>query len=173
MSDQPKDVCEKSTFQRVFMTHSEELRNFLYYRCGQMQQAEDLVQECFVRLWKNCAKVTIEKAKGFLFTAGNNLFLNEIKHQKVVLQYHQQVRMPDRDKADPQKLLEYEEFRTHLKEAIEDLQEGQRTVFLMNRSDGKTYKEIAELLGLSVKAVEKRMHGALVHLRKSVKINRK
>ncbi|MEL7378209.1 MAG: sigma factor-like helix-turn-helix DNA-binding protein, partial [Bacteroidota bacterium] len=56
---------------------------------------------------------------------------------------------------------------------IEDLPEGQRTVFLMNRSDGKTYKEIAELLGLSVKAVEKRMHGALVHLRKSVKINRK
>ncbi|MEM8585932.1 MAG: sigma-70 family RNA polymerase sigma factor [Bacteroidota bacterium] len=170
MDDQLDDVCKKSVFQRIFMTHSEDLRNFLYYRCGQMQQAEDFVQECFVRLWKNCAKVPFGKAKGFLFTVGNNLFLNEVKHQKVVLQYRQQQSAVDRDGQDPQKLLEYEEFRSRLKKAIEDLPEGQRTVFLMNRSDGKTYKEIAQILGLSVKAVEKRMHGALLHLRKSVKI---
>ena len=51
-------------------------------------------------------------------------------------------------------------------DAIADLPENQRIVFLMNRLDKKTYKEIAELLDISVKAVEKRMHKALKELRK-------
>ncbi|MEM6396944.1 MAG: RNA polymerase sigma-70 factor [Bacteroidota bacterium] len=169
MKDQLDDVCNKSTFRQVFMAHAEELRNFLYYRCGQLQQAEDLVQECFVRLWKNCAKVPVEKAKGFLFTAGNNLFLNQVKHQKVVLQYRQTQRPDNSNRADPQKLLEYEEFRDRLREAVENMPENQRAVFLMNRIDGMTYKEIAQNLDIGVKAVEKRMHRALIHLRKSLK----
>ena len=49
--------------------------------------------------------------------------------------------------------------------AISDLPEGQREVFLLNRIDKKTYKEIAEMLDISVKAVEKRMNLALQDLR--------
>ncbi|MEM9931888.1 MAG: sigma-70 family RNA polymerase sigma factor [Bacteroidota bacterium] len=168
MRKEEKDVCNKSTFREVFMAHSEELRDFLYYRCGQLQQAEDHLQECFVRLWNNCAKVPFAKAKGFLFTVGNNLFLNEVKHRKVVLRYRQQVRPQEKDDADPQQLLEYQEFKARLKEAVEDLPEGQRTVFLLNRTNEKTYKEIAEMLEISVKAVEKRMHKALLQLRNTL-----
>ena len=58
-----------------------------------------------------------------------------------------------------------EEFKTKLQNAIAALTEGQREVFLMNRIDGKKYKEIAEILNLSQKAVEKRMSGALKALR--------
>ena len=53
--------------------------------------------------------------------------------------------------------------------AIASLPEGQREVFLLNRMDQMTYKEIAEFLGVSQKAVEKRMHKALVKLRKTIK----
>lgn len=159
------NVCEEPTFQKVFVEHSEGLRNFLYYRCGNLSQAEDWVQESFVRLWNNCAKVPLQKAKGFLFTVGNNLFLNETKHQKVVLQFQQTQTASDRETVDPQLLLEGKEIRERLEAAIGQLTEGQRTVFLLNRTENKTYKEIAELLGISVKAVEKRMHKALVRLR--------
>ncbi|MEO1255390.1 MAG: sigma-70 family RNA polymerase sigma factor, partial [Bacteroidota bacterium] len=54
-----------------------------------------------------------------------------------------------------------------LTEAINELPDGQREVFLLNRVEGKTYAEIAEMIGVSVKAIEKRMHHALVHLRKT------
>ena len=47
--------------------------------------------------------------------------------------------------------------------------EKQRTVFLMNRIDELKYKEIADQLGLSVKAIEKRMSLALEHLRTQLK----
>jgi RNA polymerase sigma-70 factor (ECF subfamily) len=48
------------------------------------------------------------------------------------------------------------------------LPEKQRLVFLLSRIEKMTYKEIAELLDISVKAVEKRMHKALVSLRESI-----
>ena len=62
--------------------------------------------------------------------------------------------------------LETKEFQQKLEQALAALPENQRVVFLMNRIEKMTYAEIAEQLELSVKAVEKRMHGALVELRK-------
>jgi len=55
-----------------------------------------------------------------------------------------------------------------LKSAIAELPDRQREVFLLSRIDKKTYKEIAELSGVSVKAIEKLMHKALVVLRKKI-----
>ena len=55
-----------------------------------------------------------------------------------------------------------------LKSAIADLPEKQREVFLLSRIDKKKYSEISEIVGISVKAVEKRMSQALVVLRKKI-----
>ena len=65
-------------------------------------------------------------------------------------------------------ILEEEQFKTKLQHAIDKLTEGQRTCFLLHRIDGKKYSEIAEILNISVKAVEKRMHLALLELRKDI-----
>ncbi|GAB5524599.1 MAG: hypothetical protein Roseis2KO_24710 [Roseivirga sp.] len=65
--------------------------------------------------------------------------------------------------------MEYNEFESTITQAIDQLPEGQREVFLLNRIEKKTYVEIAEMLEVSVKAVEKRMHKALVKLRKVCK----
>ncbi len=160
-----KGVCKEEVYKSTYFEHSEYLRNFLFYKSGDMSLSEDLVQEAFVKLWENCAKVTFEKAKSYLFTVGNNLFLNTISHQKVKLKFEHNV---DKNKFenDPQYILEEKEFKLKLETAIADLPEGQRVVFLMNRIDKKKYREIAEELDLSVKAVEKRMHLALAALRK-------
>ena len=161
----PNNVCQEKIFKSIFMAQAEGLRNFLAYRTKSVQQAEDLVQDAFGKLWENCAKVTFDKAKSYLFTVANNLFLNQVEHQKVVLKFEKKGHSQRSDET-PQYLLEEEEFRQRLAGAINDLPAGQRTVFLMNRIDKKTYREIAEVLGISVKAVEKRMHSALASLRK-------
>ncbi|MDG2450070.1 MAG: sigma-70 family RNA polymerase sigma factor, partial [Saprospiraceae bacterium] len=95
----------------------------------------------------------------------NNLFLNQIQHQKVVLKFESRGHS-ERNDETPQFILEESEFKKKLEGAISSLPEDQRTVFLMNRIDKKKYREIAEIVGISVKAVEKRMHKALTHLRK-------
>ncbi|MEL7065131.1 MAG: RNA polymerase sigma factor, partial [Bacteroidota bacterium] len=80
-------VCEEAQFDQVFSLHAEVLRNFCYYKCKDLDQAEDYVQEAFLRLWKNCAKVPFGKAKSFLFKVAQNLFLHQVEHQKVVQKY--------------------------------------------------------------------------------------
>ncbi|WP_299104584.1 sigma-70 family RNA polymerase sigma factor [uncultured Tenacibaculum sp.] len=161
------NVCNPKVFEDVFKKNAESLRNFMYYKCGNMDQAEDFVQESFVKLWDNCSKVIEEKAKSFLFTVANNLFLNNVAHKKVVLK-HQKIIKPSITNESPEFILEEKEFLVKLEKAIQDLPEKQREVFLLNRIDKKKYKEIAELLGISTKAVEKRMSQALKTLREKI-----
>ena len=167
MSQEEQSVCEKPVFNQLFDLYSESLRNYLFYQCGDMQQAEDLTQEAFIKLWNNCKKVLFAKARGFLFTVAKNAFYNEYEHQKVVLKYAKQ-KPKEVQHETPEFQLEEKEFMDRLQKAIADLPPGQREVFLLNRLEKMSYREIAESLGVSQKAVEKRMHKALVKLRKTV-----
>ncbi|MBT8259994.1 MAG: RNA polymerase sigma factor [Bacteroidia bacterium] len=167
MNKNTKSVCEQKTYEFLFDTYSKALYSFIYYKCGDVHQAEDVVQEAFIKLWNNCSKVAFEKAKSFLFTVARNLFLNDVAHKKIVLQ-HQLDFTPKVSNETPQFLLEEQEFMLKLKSAIADLPEKQREVFLLSRIDKKKYSEISEIVGISVKAVEKRMSQALVVLRKKI-----
>jgi RNA polymerase sigma-70 factor (ECF subfamily) len=84
---------------------------------------------------------------------------------------HQKQPGSSSDNENPQFLLEEEEFMRQLKSAINKLPADQREVFLMNRIDKKTYKQIAELLSVSDKTVEKRMQKALISLKNSLKMS--
>ena len=161
-------TCNEIIFSNFFIKNVKSLRNFLFYKYGNKDQAEDLAQEAFIKLWQNCAAVPIEKAKSYLYTIANNSSLNEIKHQKVVLQYENNFTGLNKTNENPEFILEEKQFKDKLLKAIEDLNETQKIAFLMHRIDGKKYSEIAEELNISVKAVEKRIHLALVELRKTI-----
>ncbi len=165
--EKKESICDQKVFEKIYNSHSESLRNFIYYKCGDIDKAEDFVQEAFIKLWKNCTKVLVEKAKSFLFTVTNNLFLNDYAHKKVILK-HQQEKRTHQTNENPEFLLEEKEFMVKLEKAIADLPEKQRIVFLLNRIDKKKYREIAELLDVSVKTVEKRMSLALKVLRDKI-----
>lgn len=161
------DVCSENIFNQLYQKWGKPIYHFMFFKCGNEAQANDLVQEAFIKLWENCAKVTEPKAKSYLYTVANNMFLNEVAHQKVVLKHAQ--RQPQRiNEQSPEYVLEEKQFQKKLQDAIADLTDAQRTAFLMNRVEGKKYTEIAEILGISVKAVEKRMSQALASLRDKI-----
>ena len=85
-----------------------------------------------------------------------------------MLNYKNEYQGPDKTNLSPEFVLEEKEFKTKLQNAIADLTDGQREVFLLNRIDGMKYREIAEMLDISVKAVEKRMSGALKILKEKI-----
>lgn len=161
-----RDTCHPDTFRDLFFRHAASLRHFAFFKSGDWAGAEDLVQEAFLRLWKNCREVPAEKAKSFLYTVTNNLFLDETRRRKVAFKFQQHLETSPPSTAPPaDAALEDREMQQKLEQALAALPEHQRVVFLMNRLEKLTYADIAERLGLSVKAVEKRMHGALTALR--------
>ena len=163
------NLCNQKIFTNLFKENIKPLRNFLYFKFGDTEQANDVAQEAFTKLWENCSKVSIEKAKSYVYTIANNTTLNLIKHQKVVLQYKNSTDKPSIFIESPEFQMQEADFKQKLENAINQLTEAQRVCFLMHRIEDKKYAEIAEILGISVKAVEKRMHGALQALKNNIK----
>lgn len=168
MKKDTASVCEEKNFRTLFDTYAEPLRNYMYYRCKDLDQAEDLVQEAFVKLWTNCLKVVFEKAGAWLYTVARNTHYNQVAHDKVVLEYEKAASNPVEHET-PEFQLEAKEYMERLQEAINALPDGQREVFLLNRVDKVTYAEIASLLGISQTAVEKRMQKALLKMKEFLK----
>ena len=166
MNDNPH-VCDEPVFRNIFETYSRDLYKFLYYKYGAENNPEDLMQEAFAKLWANCAKVSPEKAKSFLFTVANNQMLNDLARKKTVLNY-QKEHMNEPADVSPQYVLEEVEYMNRLQQALADLSEEQRVAFMMNRVDGLKHREIAERLGISQNAVEKRIYKAVENLQKKL-----
>ena len=144
------------------------MNSYLYYKFGDASIAEDAVQEAFVKLWQNCKSVPLLKAKSYLFTVANNFSLNRVKRKKLILKYSKQQKNTGINYEDPSFKLEEEEFKAKLNAAINKLKPKLRTTFLLHRIDKKTYNEIAEIEGVTVKAIEKRMSQALLLLRNHI-----
>ncbi|NRS90442.1 RNA polymerase sigma-70 factor (ECF subfamily) [Flavobacterium sp. 7E] len=168
MSDQNKSLCDEKHFNDFYLKQVQSATNFAFYKCGDKDNALDLVQDAFTKIWEHCATIDFDKVKTYLLTTVNNLFLNTIKHHKVVMAYAKETPNHDITNQNPEYLLEEEEFKIKLQNAIASLTDAQREVFLMNRIDGKKYREIAELLDISQKAVEKRMSAALKIIKEQI-----
>lgn len=162
------NICDEKVYDQLYREYAEKICYYLYYKYGNMEKAQDIVQDSFAKLWVNCATILFGAAKSFLYKVANNASINDFVHQKTVLKY-QQIPQKTYTIESPEFQMEEKEFMERLTNAIADLKAGQREVFLLNRIESKTYKEIAEMLEISVKAVEKRMHLALVVLRKKIK----
>ena len=162
------NICEDAIFERIYKKYAKDLYNFLYYKYGEQNNPSDKTQEAFIKLWRNCKKVPLNKAKAFLFTVANNMTLNAIKHQKVVLKY--QLEKPKQyTNESPEFILEQEEFLQQYQKVLVKLSEEQRVAFLLNKAEGKKHSEIAELLGVTQKVVEYRIYSAFNILKKELK----
>lgn len=170
IKERHNDTCNESTFNTFFKEQAKGLRNHLYYKFGDLDQAEDLVQDAFIKLWNNCANVPIEKAKSYLYTIAVNAGISIMRHNQVKFKYKNYIVSSKKDVTNesPEFLVLEEEFNEKLKKTIASLPDRQREVFLLSRIEKKTYKEIAELSGVTVKAIEKLMHKALVKMRKEI-----
>lgn len=165
MPSKKSSLCEPSNFNLLFNNHFEAARNYIYYKCGNIEQAEDIAQDAFIKLWDRCAKIIMETAKNYLYSICNNALLNQYEHKRVVLRHQKSNPNSDTHIENPEYLLEMDEFKIKLESAINQLSIKEREVFLLSRIDKKTYKEISEITGITVKAVERRMSIAFVKLR--------
>ncbi|WP_423126764.1 RNA polymerase sigma factor [Gaoshiqia sp. Z1-71] len=98
----------------------------------------------------------------------NDLFITRYHKQKLTFNFFNTY-VPNEKSLSPEDQLNYKELIDNYEKALRKMPEKQRVVFLLNRIDELKYKEIADQLGLSVKAVEKRMSLALEYLKEKLK----
>lgn len=163
-----KQGISESEFIALFRTFHQSVKNFVFYKTGDMDLAEDIMQDVFLKFWEKRGEIRLATAKSLLYTIAGNLSKNRLEHRHVVLQFANSYVQPPHSHS-PEFEAELKEFDARLQKAIADLDEKNRVVFLMNRIDGMTYQEIAENIGLTVKAVEKRMKKALDYLTAQLK----
>ena len=160
---------DSGSFKNIFDKYYDNIRNFLYYRSGNIETAEDLVQDVFLRLWENREKIREESVGGYLYTIAANLIKNHYRRNEISYHFINSLTQKNNSES-PEFLMEMQEFDHRLQQTLAAMPEKSRDVFLMNRIDGLTYGEIADRLQLSIKAVEKRMHKALLFLKEHLDI---
>lgn len=151
-------------FKTCFDQYFDAIRRYLVYRGADEELATDIAQDVFMKLWQKELDFEEPGTKSLLYKMASDAFVSHYRKTQVAAKFEQSMELKV-ESNDPQKQLEYEELHGQYLNALSVMNERQRDVFLMNRSEELTYREIAERLGLSVKAVEKRMSQALSFLR--------
>ena len=77
----------KDDLKEVYDQYFESLRGFLYYKTGDIDLAEDLVQEVFIKVWEKRDGIKKETVKSLLYTMATNLMINHYKHKQVVMSH--------------------------------------------------------------------------------------
>ena len=151
-------------FKKLFEMHFAQVRNYVLYRSGDAEVATDIAQETFLKIWEKQQEVRTEKVKGLLFKMAGDLFVSHYRKEKLSYQFFNYFIVNEVSQT-PEEIYSFKQLKGKYEKALEKMKDKPRIVFLMSRLEGLKYPEIAELLGISVKAVEKRMKQALEHLR--------
>jgi RNA polymerase sigma-70 factor (ECF subfamily) len=134
---------------------------------GERAPAEEIAQEVMLELWRRRESLQVEQSfAAYLIRSTRNRALNHVRHQRIVARElaAASVEPPESPGTDADTL--GVELERVVREAIAGLPERCREVFELSRVQGLRYVEIAGVLEISVKTVEKRMGQALSELRK-------
>lgn len=155
----------KEEFKYLFDLYFDSVRSYLYYRGAGTEEASDLAQDVFLRLWEKQIEIDPKAAIRLLYKMAGDMYVSKYRRRKLEMNYLDSLQ-DDKNDVSPEELLKHKELFENYKRALANLSEKQRIVFLMSRMEGLKYTEIADRLGLSVKAVEKRMNLTLSFLKK-------
>jgi RNA polymerase sigma-70 factor (family 1) len=158
----------KEEFKLLFDSYFDSVRSYLVYRGAEKEQASDLAQDVFLRVWEKQMIIDKETAPRLLYKIARDMFISQYRREMLEINYQAAFTGEPVD-FSPEEHLRYKELLSNYTKALAALNEKQRTVFMMARIEGLKYQEIADRLNLSLKAVEKRMSIALAFLKKALK----
>lgn len=160
----------KEAFERLFKTYYAPLVLFARTFLADRDESEEMVQGFFVKLWEDRTKIDINiSVKSYLFRAIRNRCLNHLKHEKIKQEYQTAIQnLPLSEKSLEPFFMELG-LMEKIEKSIAALPPRRKEIFLLSREKGLKYREIAELLNISVKTVETQMGQALKELREQLK----
>ncbi len=165
---------EESSYRHLYDLYYSELCSYVTSLCGSRDFAQDIVQQTFIKFWKNKHKINIKYSlKKYLYKAVYHQFIDSNRKLKKEVKYLNKLQQEaileiiDISKEDIERKYEILELE------INKLPLKCKKVFLLGKKEGYKYKEIAIKLNISIKTVESHMTSALKKLKANIKNNSK
>jgi len=159
-------------FGEIVARYDQRLLNFVYRTIGDRERAQDLVQETFVRVHRHLRRFDqTKKFSTWIYTIASNLAKNELRNRSrnplVLFQTikrnwdadHRPLEWED-TQYKPDDLFRKRHLREKVEEAVRQLPEHHRIVFVLREMEGKTYEEISEITGVNLGTVKSRLNRA-------------
>lgn len=162
---------DENAFEELFFEYFYDLCSYALQMTKSNEIAEDIVQEVYYKIWKRRQSWELNSSlKAYLFQSVRNEALNQINHKKFRKNLRgefasgekQRITQPDDRKQPNKKLLR------QIWAIVSEMPQRRRSVFVLYRKHGLSYKEIAEVLDLSRKTVENHMGLALNDIREQL-----
>ena len=163
---------DQRAFGELVRRYDTRLLNFVYRTIGDRERAQDLVQETFVRVYRHIERFDLtKKFSTWIYTIASNLAKNELRNRSrnplVLFQTikknwdadHRPLEWED-TQYKPDDLFRKRHLREKVEEAVKELPEHHRIVFVLRELEGKTYEEIAEITGCNLGTVKSRLNRA-------------
>ena len=155
---------DQAAYKELFLLLHSPLKEFSYSILKSKEEAEELVSDLFIRIWEKRDQLTaISSPKLYFYSAAKNLAFNRLNKQKRMRGISGEDWLVQLNSIyfDPEQLMMTEEMMRQIKKAINDLPPRCRIIFKLVKEDGLKYREVAELLQLSIKTIEAQMAIAL------------
>lgn len=157
---------DEGAFDSLFRTHYAHLVRMAESIVRESSLAEEIAQEVMLELWRRRESLEVEQSfRAYLIRSTRNRALNYVRHQQVVAREAAIASLDSPSSPSGEDEMLGAELEGAIREAIDGLPEKAREVFRLSREQNLKYAEIAAVLEVSVKTVEKRMGQALAELR--------
>ncbi|GGB02886.1 RNA polymerase sigma factor [Brucella endophytica] len=158
---------EKSPLLHMLTLHYADLVRHLTKKLGNAASARDVAQDTYLRLRHLPAETLVLSPRAYIFRVANNIAVDYLRAETSRARYFTAENGHDQplDEPLPDSVIDYRQRLKILEQAVDELPDKCREVFLMHKFDGLSHAEIANALGISRSMVEKHIMKALSHCR--------
>jgi len=152
---------DEAAFTQLYLHYGKKLIQFAVSLIRSREIAEELVEDVFVKLWSNRERIReIDNLTVYLYVSVKNKSLNALSskaNELIAAPFDYLDTVMDKFAPDPYNLMITVEMMTRMREAIESLPPRCKLIFKLVREDGLKYKEVAEILNISVNTIDVQM----------------
>jgi len=158
------------SFDLVYQQYSQRLYGFAFSILKNHEDAKEIVQETFLRLWNSKDQLKNDQSlKSYLFKISYNISIDLIRLRLKNEKYVEYLKVHfSEDTADGENLADYNELNDTIQKIISEFPDQRQKVFRMSREEGLSHAEIADQLGITTKTVENHINLALKAVRKKL-----
>lgn len=159
---------DRVAFYHIYERYSKRLYGFVLRYIKQKEDAEEIVQEVFVKIWESRNKIDVYASfESFLFTIAYNTTISLLRkrtNEKKYLEYVKSLQLPE-NAPDLIDEIHFNELNKQVQSLLNELTPRQKEIFQLSREDGLSHDEIAKKLDISVNTVKKHMANTLAFLK--------